>query len=46
MAKWIVAKKGRTGLQHAAVYPNVTGNTKERVAQSKRACVGSLAKSN
>ena len=30
-------------LRHAIVCPNVTGRTKERIAQSKRACAGSLA---
>ena len=43
MAKWIVAGKTKAGLQHAVVYPNVTGRTKERIAQSKRARAGSLA---
>ena len=43
MAKWIVAEKTKVGLQHAAVCPNVTGRTKERIVQSKRARAGSLA---
>ena len=43
MAKWIVAVKVRAGLRHAVVCPNVTGRTKERIAQSKRARAGSLA---
>ena len=43
MAKWIAAEKARAGLRHAVVCPNVTGRTKERIAQSKRARVGSLA---
>ena len=43
MAKWIVAEKARTGLQHVVVCSNVTGRTKERKAQSKRARAGSLA---
>ena len=43
MVKWIVAEKTKAGLQHAVVYPNVTGRTKERIAQSKRARAGSLA---
>ena len=44
MAKWIVAKKVRAGLRHTVVCPNVTGRSKERIAQqSKRARVGSLA---
>ena len=33
----------RAGLRHAMVCPNVTGRTKERMAQSKRARGGSLA---
>ena len=37
MAKWIAEEKVRTGLRHAVVYPNVTGRTKDRIAQSKRA---------
>ena len=43
MAKWIAAEKNKAGLRHAVVCPNVTGRTKERIAQSKRACAGSLA---
>ena len=43
MAKWIVAEKAKAGLRHAAVCPNVTGRTKKRIAQSKRARAGSLA---
>ena len=44
MAKWIVAEKAKAGLRHAAVVcPNVTGRTKERIAQSKQARAGSLA---
>ena len=43
MAKWIVAEKARAKLRHAMVCPNVTGRTKERTAQSKRARAGSLA---
>ena len=35
--EWIAAEKARTGLRHAVGSPNVTGITKERVAQSKRA---------
>ena len=42
MAKWIAAEETRAGLRHALVYPNVTGRTKERIAQSKRARAGSL----
>ena len=43
MAKWIAAEEARAGLRHAVVCPNVTGRTKERIAQSKRAHSGSLA---
>ena len=43
MVKWIAAEKVRAGLLHVAVCPNVTGRTKERIAQSKQACAGSLA---
>ena len=43
IAKWIVAEKTKAGLRHAVVCPNVTGRTKKRIAQSKRARAGSLA---
>ena len=43
MAKWIVAEKAKAELWHAVVRPNVTGRTKKRIAQSKRARAGSLA---
>ena len=43
MAKLITAEKARAGLRHAVVCPNVTGYTKERIGQSKRARAGSLA---
>ena len=43
MAKWIVAEKAKAGLRHVVVCPNVTGRTKERIAQSKRARAASLA---
>ena len=43
MAKWIVAKKTKAGLRHAVVCTNVTGRTKKRLGQSKRARAGSLA---
>ena len=43
MMKWIAAKRARAALRHAAICPNVTGRTKERVAQSKRARTGLLA---
>ena len=42
-AKWIVAEKAKARLRHAVVCPNVTGRTKERIAQSKRPRAGSLA---
>ena len=43
MAKWIAAEKAKVGLRHAVVCPDVTGKTKERITQSKRARAGSLA---
>ena len=43
MAKWIATENARAGLRHAVVCPNVTGMTKERITQSKRARAGSLA---
>ena len=43
MVKWIVAEKAKAELRHAVVCPYVTGRTKERIAQSKRARAGSLA---
>ena len=43
VVKWIVAEEAKAGLRHAVVCPNVTGRTKERMAQSKRARAGSLA---
>ena len=43
MAKWTTAEKARAELRHAVVCPNMTGRTKERIAQSKRARAGSLA---
>ena len=43
MMKWIAAEGARAALQHAVICPNVTGRTKERVAQSKRARTGLLA---
>ena len=42
MAKWIAAEKVRAGLRQAGVCPNVTGRTKDRIAQSKRARAGLL----
>ena len=43
VVKWIGAEKARAGLRHAVVCLNVTGRTKERIAQVKRARAGSLA---
>ena len=43
MTKWIAAEKARAELRHAVVCPNVTGRTKERIPQSKRALAVSLA---
>ena len=43
MAKCIAAEKARAGLRHAVACPNVTGRTKEKIAQSKRARADSLA---
>ena len=43
MTKWIAAAKARAGLRHAVICRNVTGSTKEGIAQSKRARAGSLA---
>ena len=43
MAKGIAAEEARAGLRHTVICPNVTGRTKERIAQSKRARAGSLA---
>ena len=43
LAKWLAAEKGRAGLRDAVVCPNVTGRTKERIAQSKQPRAGLLA---
>ena len=43
VAKLIAAEKAKAGRRHGVVCPNVTGRTKERIAQSKRARAGSLA---
>ena len=43
MTRWIAAERARAALRHAETCPNVTGRTKERVAQSKRARTGLLA---
>ena len=40
--KYIVAEKTKAGLRHAVVCPNVTGRTKERITQRKRARADSL----
>ena len=42
MVKWIAAEEARVGLRYAVVCSNVTGRTKKRIAQSKRARAGSL----
>ena len=42
MTKWIAAERARVALRHAETCPNVTGRTKERVAQSKRDRTGLL----
>ena len=43
MTKWIAAERVRAALRHAVICPNVTGRTKKRGAQSKRARTGLLA---
>ena len=43
MAKRIAAEEVRIGLRYAVVCPNVTGRTKEIIAQSKRDRADSLA---
>ena len=43
MAKCIGVEEARAGLLNAVVCPNVTGRTKEMIAQSKRARADSLA---
>ena len=43
MVKCIAAEKVGAGLRHAVVRPNVTGKTKERIAESNCARAGSLA---
>ena len=43
VTKWIAAERARAALRHAAICPNMTGRTKERVAQSKRARAGLFA---
>ena len=44
MVEWIDAEKARAGLRHAAVNPRVAKMTKKRIAESKRARAGSLAR--
>ena len=39
----ITAEKAKAGLRHSVVCPNVTGSTKKKIAQIKRARAGSLA---
>ena len=43
MKKWIAAEKVRARLRHLEVCSNVTGRTKERIAESKRVRAGLLA---
>ena len=43
ITKWIAAERARAALRHTVMCPNVTGRTKERVAQSKHARTGLLA---
>ena len=43
MAKLVVAERTKAELRRAVVCPNVTGRSKKRIAQSKRARAGSLA---
>ena len=43
MAKWIASEKARAWTTACSSMPNVTGRTKQRIAQSKRARAGSLA---
>ena len=42
MTRWFATERARAALRHAVVSPSVTGRTKERVAQSKRARNGLL----
>ena len=42
-AKWIAAEEARAGLREEVVCPNVTGGTKQKIAQSKWARADSLA---
>ena len=43
IAKWIASVKARARQRHAVVCPNVTGRTKERIAQRKWTRAGLLA---
>ena len=43
MTKWITAERAKAALRHAETCPNVTGKTKQRVAQSKRTRTGLIA---
>ena len=43
MTRWIAAERARAALRHVETCPNVTGRTKERVAQIKRARTALLA---
>ena len=43
MTNWIAVERARAALRRAETCPNVTGRTKERVAQSKRARTALLA---
>ena len=43
IVKVIAEEKLKAGLRHASECPNVTGRTKERIAQSKRYHTDSLA---
>ena len=36
------AEEVKVGLRHKVVCPNVTGSTKKRIAESKRACGSTL----
>ena len=44
MAKWIVAENVWARLRHEVACPNVTGRTKDKIAQRKRVRSGSLVK--
>ena len=44
MMKHIAAEKVRAGPRHAVVCPDVTGRTKDRIAQSKRVRTASFTK--